>query len=424
MTQRLLVLTRHPPLPDADGAGAYLWDLLTHLAAAGTQIHVASTWHPALWRKQELIRVPLPLHRVARLHFPGALSLGPWRWFGWGSLYARTAHRARAPLRLLRKPAAPAPTPPPASPIAAPTAPCWFSPPSPSEERFFRAALRRLRPDAVLANFCWLAPLLPREDRVRTAVLAHDIMSDKLNLFGPAPTLPHPSPATVAGENALLSLARTVIAISETDAAALRARLPAPGPRVLTAPKAARPLPPPPGHAPVPGRVLFVGTKNPPNDEALAWLLAEIWPRVRAARPEATLHLVGDCAAHLADARHADAPPGVVARGRVPELAPEYHAASVVVAPLRRGSGMKIKVVEAASHGRAIVTTSIGLQGLPFLREAALVADQAPAFSAHIVALLADADLRRAREHAVLDAVRTHLSPEACYGPALRALAP
>ena len=83
---------------------------------------------------------------------------------------------------------------------------------------------------------------------------------------------------------------------------------------------------------------------------------------------------------------------------------------------------MKIKVVEAAAHGSAIVTTEAGLQGLDFLRGAVGVAGDAESFAAQIVSLLRTPELRQAREEAVLAAIRKRLSPAVCYEPVYQAL--
>jgi glycosyltransferase involved in cell wall biosynthesis len=83
---------------------------------------------------------------------------------------------------------------------------------------------------------------------------------------------------------------------------------------------------------------------------------------------------------------------------------------------------VKIKLVEAASFGKAIVTTPIGLQGLDFLRPGVRETTTAPDFAAAVTALLADGEERlRLSEH-TLTAARHHLSPENCYRETFRTL--
>jgi glycosyltransferase involved in cell wall biosynthesis len=118
----------------------------------------------------------------------------------------------------------------------------------------------------------------------------------------------------------------------------------------------------------------------------------------------------------------AQPPPGVVIRGRVPDLTAEYAAAAVVIVPLLQGSGVKIKLVEAASFGKAIVTTPIGLQGLDFLRAGVRETTTAPAFAAAVLDLLASETTRLELSRVTLTAAKQHLSPESCYRPTLESL--
>ncbi len=107
---------------------------------------------------------------------------------------------------------------------------------------------------------------------------------------------------------------------------------------------------------------LFVGGfAHPPNRDAVRVLVSEIWPRVRAALPGATLHLVGsDMSADMSDLRG----DGVTVHGWVPDLEPLLSGTRVFVAPLRYGAGLKGKVGQAMAVGLPVVTTSVGAEGL------------------------------------------------------------
>lgn len=113
-----------------------------------------------------------------------------------------------------------------------------------------------------------------------------------------------------------------------------------------------------------PPSVLFVGNfHHPPNVEAAARLAGSIFPRVRQRCPGAELHLVGDAPPDLAG-------PGVTVTGRVPSVEPWLDRAAVVAAPLSTGGGMRVKVLEALSAGKAIVASPLaaeGLDGAPLL---------------------------------------------------------
>jgi glycosyltransferase involved in cell wall biosynthesis len=140
--------------------------------------------------------------------------------------------------------------------------------------------------------------------------------------------------------------------------------------------------------------VVFTGKLDyRPNLDACMWLLDEIWPRIRTARPAATLALVGQAPPDHLRARHgAD---GVSVTGAVDDVRPHLAEASVYVAPLRMGGGTRFKLLEAMALERPIVSTTLGAEGFAVAdgREL-LLADQAPAFAAACVRLLDDSGLR------------------------------
>ncbi|MFC1763127.1 glycosyltransferase family 4 protein [Planctomycetota bacterium] len=111
--------------------------------------------------------------------------------------------------------------------------------------------------------------------------------------------------------------------------------------------------------------VLFVGGfGHPPNIDAVEWLIESIWPEVVESYPDAELQIVGS---NMPD----DLKDSVLTQrntrllGFVEDLAPVLHKATVSVAPLRYGGGMKGKVNQAMACGLPVVSTSVGLQGIP-----------------------------------------------------------
>lgn len=127
----------------------------------------------------------------------------------------------------------------------------------------------------------------------------------------------------------------------------------------LSAPARAHPLDPL-GHAPP--AILFVGSFiHPPNVDAAMRLVADVFPRVRARHPEARLWIVGD---QPPPALRAAADDRVVVTGRVPDVTPYLDGAAVVVAPLREGGGMRVKVLEALGAGKALVATPLAASGM------------------------------------------------------------
>lgn len=137
------------------------------------------------------------------------------------------------------------------------------------------------------------------------------------------------------------------------------------------------------------GLLFVAGFGHPPNVDAACWLVEQILPRVRKRFPELLLRLVGS---HPTAEVEALAEDGVIVTGYVDDasLLSFYEASRVVVAPLRFGAGVKLKVLEAMAYGVPIVTTSVGAQGLPELAEAIPVTDDPQQIADAIIDLLAD----------------------------------
>ena len=145
-----------------------------------------------------------------------------------------------------------------------------------------------------------------------------------------------------------------------------------------------------------PPRLLFTGTLDYiPNVNGIRWFVDEVWPYIRDACPEAELDIVGRDP--VADVQALGRRPGVNVVGPVPAMAPYFDRAHAVVVPIREGTGVRVKIVEAMAAGRAIATTSLGWEGLPHIEPGRhlLVADAPAALAASAASLLSDASLRR-----------------------------
>jgi len=136
-----------------------------------------------------------------------------------------------------------------------------------------------------------------------------------------------------------------------------------------------------------------------PNEDAMLFFCAEVLPLIRREEPEVTLAIVGraptPAVARLAQ-QH-----GVVVTGRVDDVRPHMAKAAVYIVPLRIGGGTRLKIFEAMSMGKAVVSTTIGAEGLPVTDGRDLVlADSPPAFADAVVRLLRNVDQRRGLEAA------------------------
>ena len=141
-------------------------------------------------------------------------------------------------------------------------------------------------------------------------------------------------------------------------------------------------------HAP---RLLFVGAMHArPNQDAARWFASAVMPLILHENPGTQLQLVGPGGEGLAiDDR------SIVVRGFADDLASEYRACDVFVCPLRVGTGIKNKMMEALASGCAVVSTDIGIEGLAVRDgEHLLVANDPLEFANAVNRLLREPELR------------------------------
>ncbi|MGL6077826.1 glycosyltransferase [Methyloversatilis discipulorum] len=147
------------------------------------------------------------------------------------------------------------------------------------------------------------------------------------------------------------------------------------------------------------------------NRHGLQWFIDDVWPALSAERAE--LQVAGHIAALLPQ----PLPEGIHARGFVPDIEALWSGVDVAINPVRWGSGLKIKTVEALAAGLPLVSTREGARGLEDgAGEAFLLADEAAAFADACRTLLDDLPLRRRYARAAHLYARDRFSHAACYG--------
>jgi glycosyltransferase involved in cell wall biosynthesis len=114
-----------------------------------------------------------------------------------------------------------------------------------------------------------------------------------------------------------------------------------------------------------------------PNAQAADSLAQEIWPAVRARVPAARLAIVGPGREHTASYHSPDE--SVTFTGFVDDLQPWYRRARVVCCPIHHGGGTRVKIIEAAAHAKAIVSTRMAAEGLNFEDGREIILRDAPA---------------------------------------------
>ena len=154
--------------------------------------------------------------------------------------------------------------------------------------------------------------------------------------------------------------------------------------------------------------LVFTGSMDwLPNEDGMLYFVKEILPQIRAEVPGVTLSIIGR-APTPAVARLANQA-GIEVTGRVDDVRPHVAEGTVYIVPLRIGGGTRLKIFEAMSMAKAVVSTTIGAEGLPVTHERdILLADDPPAFANAVVRLIREPDVRRRIEIAARQLVVDH----------------
>jgi len=152
----------------------------------------------------------------------------------------------------------------------------------------------------------------------------------------------------------------------------------------------------------VPPKIIFTGSMDwEPNIDAVQYFCQEIFPLVRAEFRDAIFQIVGRNPHPKVNQLACDS---VQVTGTVPSVADYLRESALVVVPLRIGGGTRLKIFEAMAMGKALVSTSIGAEGLDVQSGRDLVlADDARSFAEAIMLLLRDQTLRRHYERAAVE---------------------
>ncbi len=146
----------------------------------------------------------------------------------------------------------------------------------------------------------------------------------------------------------------------------------------------------------VPGRLIFSGVmRTPTNVQAAQWFAKNCWPKIKAAVPEASWHIVGRDPSPVAKAL--GQLEGVTVTGTVPDPAENIAEAEICINPMQAGGGMQNKLIEFLASGRATVATPVANEGIMGVPDRDLmIAEGADDFADAVIALLKDPNRRAA----------------------------
>lgn len=164
----------------------------------------------------------------------------------------------------------------------------------------------------------------------------------------------------------------------------------------------------------IPNQIIFTGTMDYyPNTNAALFFAQQCWPLIRTEIPGAIWQIVGRNPPR--EIRKLSELPGVRVTGTVPDVRPYLAASSVAIAPLQIGSGTRLKILEALAMRKAIVSTSVGCEGLSLVPgKHLIVADQPEEIAKAVVTLMKKPEMREALGNAGREVVEKEYSWEEC----------
>jgi polysaccharide biosynthesis protein PslH len=148
--------------------------------------------------------------------------------------------------------------------------------------------------------------------------------------------------------------------------------------------------------------ITFVGAMDwEPNVDGVDYFCSEVWPAIKAEVPAARFRIVGRNPVRRVQKWASDS---IEVTGLVPSVVEHLRESAVVIVPLRIGGGTRLKIYEAMATARAVVSTTIGAEGLDVHSGRDIIlADDAKAFSQAVIMLLRDQNLRRRYEKAAAE---------------------
>ncbi|HYW39408.1 MAG TPA: glycosyltransferase [Terriglobales bacterium] len=154
--------------------------------------------------------------------------------------------------------------------------------------------------------------------------------------------------------------------------------------------------------------ITFVGAMDwEPNVDAVEYFCSQIWPAIKAEVPQARFRIVGRNPGRRVQKWASNSnsnDDSIEVTGRVPSVVEHLRQSAVIVVPLRIGGGTRLKIYEAMATAKAVVSTTVGAEGLDVHHGRDIVlADDARSFAQAVIMLLRDPELRRRYEKAAAE---------------------
>ena len=264
-----------------------------------------------------------------------------------------------------------------------------------------RALLSETNVDVIVCDFLFAAPVIPWDLPCPKVLFAHNVEATIWRRHYEVARNPlwkavswREWKAMERAERAYLRKADHVIAVSEADARSFSQFLE--GSKITVIPTGVDTefFQPRPGEE-VPCSLVFTGSMDwLPNEDGIFYFAEQILPRIRRQLPEVQLWVVGRKPSRRLQKLSREQP-HITITDRVEDVRPYLARGAASIVPLRIGGGTRLKIFEAMAMGKAVISTTLGAEGLPVKnREQVLIADGEQDFSRSCIELLSNSELR------------------------------
>ncbi|WP_114011466.1 glycosyltransferase [Cohaesibacter intestini] len=148
--------------------------------------------------------------------------------------------------------------------------------------------------------------------------------------------------------------------------------------------------------------LLFVGSNSDANADSVLWFLKNVWPRIITSRPDTTFFIQGAIGRNknlILSRKSLVAADNIYSEIYVKDLEDTYKQARLVISPTTKGTGMKVKVIEALHYHKALIGTDVAFEGIEITSGVdAICANTAEGFTAQILFCLNNPDKRKELE--------------------------
>lgn len=272
----------------------------------------------------------------------------------------------------------------------------------PEVRRRLRALLEQEAYDVILCDFAIAAGVIPWDSPTPKVLFTHNVEAAIWRRHYEVATNPIWKVISLrewkkmeAAELRYLRLADHVLTVSETDRDAFAAFVDPAKLTVIPTGVDVHYFQPVSGEE-TPDSLVFTGSMDwLPNEDAIFYFADSILPKIKQHCPGVSLEVVGRRPSRKLQAL-AEAEKSIRLTGRVEDIRPFVARGSIYVVPLRIGGGTRLKIFEAMAMGKAVISTSVGAEGLPVRSgENLLLADSPQDFADRVISLLHDAEERK-----------------------------